>query len=284
MIHRVPHFSIYFGDAQDNINKATDFKSSDQSLLRLEKFEHLSSYGLQELAFLNQTHSTYGMIIEKEIPAFNIEGDFLITNQKNIGIGVMTGDCLPIIFYDQKNNVIGIAHAGWKGSVAGVAQKTIAAMHDAFDTQASDLQIFFGPSARECCYEVQEDFVRNFENDLVRSSRSKPERLSRGKRTFAPLESALHSLEFILSMSKEGEREPHFYSLPNVLYKNILINRDQKFYFDLSALNRLQLIDVGVHEAAINSDYNLCTICNHQFCSYRRTCNDNRQMTIVWLH
>ena len=51
--------------------------------------------------------------------------DALVTSDKSLILGITTADCLPIIFYDPKNQVIGIAHAGWKGLVKGVIQNTV---------------------------------------------------------------------------------------------------------------------------------------------------------------
>jgi polyphenol oxidase len=164
-IHKTSHFTIYFGDATDAIDKKIHCLPSGTPLVEHDIFKPVARHlELQHLALLNQTHSVTGFTVKKEIPAFNYDGDFLMTDQKNIGIGVMGADCLPIIFYDEKHCAAAIAHAGWKGSVAGIAQKTVEQMRKGFETDPRDLQIFLGPCAKVCCYQVSGDFYKNLAN------------------------------------------------------------------------------------------------------------------------
>jgi copper oxidase (laccase) domain-containing protein len=61
--------------------------------------------------------------------------------------------------------VIAIAHAGWKGTVANIAQKTVMAMCNDFGAQIQNIQVFFGPAALVCCYEVQQTFIDRLHYD-----------------------------------------------------------------------------------------------------------------------
>src|SRR5438477_544569 len=82
----------------------------------------------------------------------------IIINVKNLGIGILTADCLPIIFYDPYNNIISIAHAGWRGTMQNIAIKVIETMRNSFKSKPENIEVFFGPSAKDCCYEVGENF------------------------------------------------------------------------------------------------------------------------------
>jgi YfiH family protein len=93
------------------------------------------------------------------------KGDYLITQAPNLSLGVLTADCLPIVFFDQAQQVIAIAHAGWRGSVAGIAQVVVTKLVENFGVNPQSLQIFFGPSARSCCYEVDQAFIANLAED-----------------------------------------------------------------------------------------------------------------------
>ncbi len=158
MIIETPHFKIYFGDSQDAINKPIDCVASGKPLVEHAKFIPIAKQlSVNHLAFLNQTHSNHGATITDIIPAFTIDGDFLINTQPTIGIGVMTADCLPIVIYDSKNHVAAVVHAGWRGTVARIVQKTI----DAMKSQKEDLHVYYGPSANSCCYQVNEEFKNN---------------------------------------------------------------------------------------------------------------------------
>ncbi len=165
MIIKNNFYTIYFGNSKDNISKQIDCVPQNIPLKEHHTFTSIfKELNLQDIAFLNQTHSIDGMVIDQLIPAFDQEGDYLITDKKSIGIGVMTADCLPIIFYDTKNHVAAVAHAGWRGTVAGIATQTINALEKNFKTSMNDLEIYFGPSAKNCCYIVDEQFVKNIKD------------------------------------------------------------------------------------------------------------------------
>lgn len=80
--------------------------------------------------------------------------DGMITNIKNIPLVVLVADCLPILFFDKKQNIIGVAHAGRKGLKLGI----IEAILDKFKTECksnfSDLIVGIGPGIEKKCYEV----------------------------------------------------------------------------------------------------------------------------------
>ena len=52
-------------------------------------------------------------------------GDGVVTKERGLGIGILTADCIPLIFYDPEKKIIGGAHAGWKGTFSGIIQNTI---------------------------------------------------------------------------------------------------------------------------------------------------------------
>ncbi|MCB9492671.1 MAG: peptidoglycan editing factor PgeF [Epsilonproteobacteria bacterium] len=159
-----PHFSIFFGTKQ-NCNAAynsPEFQTQCQNLK--EEFK------LKQVILLKQTHSVQGVVVEKEkkkdkeIILFETEGDFLVTNKPNVGIGIITADCLPIIAWSEEHKALGIAHAGWRGSMQQIGKKMIERMQDRFNIAPQDLNIYFGPSAKSCCYQVQKDFLDYFDS------------------------------------------------------------------------------------------------------------------------
>lgn len=232
MIIKNAFYTIYFGNSKDNISKPIDCVPQEIPLKEHHKFTSIiNNLNLTDLAFLNQTHSIDGMIVEQKVPAFTKDGDYLVSAKKNIGLGIMTADCLPIIFYDSRNHVVAAAHAGWRGTIAGVAVQTVKAMQQSFGTSLQDIQIFFGPSAKKCCYIVDEPFVKNIKDALS-----------------------------VIERKNNGA-----------------------LCFDLPGLSVLQLKKAG-YKNEINTDYNLCTICDHQFFSYRRQGEQaGRQMSIIVL-
>lgn len=93
--------------------------------------------------------------------------DALITAEKNIPLSTYYADCVPIFILDPIAPAIGLAHAGWKGTVLKIGAKTIAKMTEAFGTKAKNCWVAIGPSIGPCCYQVDETVWRNFQNNFL---------------------------------------------------------------------------------------------------------------------
>ncbi len=88
--------------------------------------------------------------------------DALITNDKNCLLTVTVADCLPIYFYDQQKQVVALAHAGWKGVLNNIAQKTALSLINNFSCNPANIKIFIGPHIQKCHFEVQGDVASQF--------------------------------------------------------------------------------------------------------------------------
>lgn len=86
--------------------------------------------------------------------------DGLITRTPGLVLFQRFADCLPVLFFDPVNVVVGIAHAGWRGTVAGVAPATVRAMQTTFGSRPADLWVGVGPGIGPCCYEVGGDVIQ----------------------------------------------------------------------------------------------------------------------------
>ncbi len=82
--------------------------------------------------------------------------DALITNVPDLPLMLFFADCVPVLIFDPVTRAIGVSHAGWKGTVAKIAQKTLLAMQQNFNTKPADCLVGIGPSIGPCCYEVDE--------------------------------------------------------------------------------------------------------------------------------
>lgn len=80
--------------------------------------------------------------------------DCLITNEPNVTLVTYYADCVPLFFLDPENRAIGLAHAGWRGTVAKIGEKTVEAMVREFGSNPKDLIVAIGPSIGPCCFEV----------------------------------------------------------------------------------------------------------------------------------
>jgi polyphenol oxidase len=85
--------------------------------------------------------------------------DALITDEPGLCLMVLAADCVPVLLYDPQHSAIGAAHAGWRGTVAHIAQRTVEAMVDAFGTNPSDLIAGVGPSIGPEDYEVGPEVI-----------------------------------------------------------------------------------------------------------------------------
>ncbi|MEH3036782.1 MAG: peptidoglycan editing factor PgeF [Sphingomonas adhaesiva] len=89
-------------------------------------------------------------------------GDALATDRPGLAIGIITADCAPVLLSDTAAGVVGAAHAGWKGALAGVTDTTIAAM-EALGARRDRIAAAVGPCIARASYEVDDAFRRRFE-------------------------------------------------------------------------------------------------------------------------
>lgn len=112
---------------------------------------------MAQVSFLNQIHSNQ---VCQASPGKQV-GDALVTNQKNIAIAVGAADCYPILFHDEKNNVIGAAHCGWKGTLAKIVTNTITEMRK-LGAEKEYIKAAIGQGISAKNYEVSDEVISYF--------------------------------------------------------------------------------------------------------------------------
>jgi len=95
------------------------------------------------------------------------EGDGLVTATTGVVLCIFTADCVPILLADTQRGVIGALHAGWRGTLAGIAGAGVRAMVRQ-GAHTNDIRALLGPSIGPCCYEVDEELARRFERRFER--------------------------------------------------------------------------------------------------------------------
>lgn len=104
-----------------------------------------------------QVHGTETVrVMAPWAPGSGPRADGMVTNRRGIALGVVTGDCAPVLLADTEAGVIGAAHAGWRGAVAGVLEATMAAMV-ALGAKGGRITAAIGPCIRQHSYEVGAD-------------------------------------------------------------------------------------------------------------------------------
>lgn len=112
--------------------------------------------------------------------------DAVVTRRRGILIGVQVADCVPVLLYDRKKSVIGVVHAGWRGTAAQIVKKTIAVMIKKFKSLQDDIIIALGPCIRGGCYQV--DF--EVKDSVCRATGDGEYCIRKGKKYFIDLGSA----------------------------------------------------------------------------------------------
>lgn len=123
------------------------------------------------LAGLYQVHGNRCVIVDESSDlAARPEVDALATRTPGILLGILTADCVPVLFADTAASVVGAAHAGWKGAIAGVTDATLAAMESLGATR-TNIAAAIGPCIGRASYEVDDAFVERFLADDPASER-----------------------------------------------------------------------------------------------------------------
>lgn len=113
---------------------------------------------INNLAYLKQIHSS----IVNVAKVGQQEGDALVTDKKNLVLAISIADCYPLLFHDPVNNVIGGAHAGWRGTVAKIAKNTILEMQK-LGAKAENIKVAIGQGICQNNFEVGNEVIEQFE-------------------------------------------------------------------------------------------------------------------------
>ncbi|MDE7299493.1 MAG: peptidoglycan editing factor PgeF, partial [Lachnospiraceae bacterium] len=145
------------GDAQENVMENYRLICSGMGIVP------------ERLVFTDQVHGTVirrageadcgkGIVSERDYSG--VDGH--ITNEPDVPLLVFSADCVPIFLYDSRRRAIGAVHAGWKGTVGGIAAEAVRRMAEEFGSRPEDIFAVIGPSAGPDCYEVGEDVADRF--------------------------------------------------------------------------------------------------------------------------
>jgi len=121
-----------------------------------------------KLILMHQTHSNKVVEIKKNNCKKKIIADAMITKMKGFALGVVTADCVPIVLYDTKNEIVGCIHAGWKGAFFGVIKNTISKIKKI--SSNNKIYACVGPCIGKKNYEVDQNFYKKF---MVKSKNNK---------------------------------------------------------------------------------------------------------------
>jgi polyphenol oxidase len=191
-------------------------------------------------------------------------GDALVTDQPGILLSVRTADCVPLLLVDPGRRAIAAVHAGWRGSLNRIAEKTVGEMRRAFHSRPEELLAAIGPSIRACCYEVGQEVVEAFRGRFTRSE---------GYFKEPPLSDAARALRLCDPLSSLSAPPPGHGP-----------NAGTTAHLDLVAVTRDQLQNAGLRSTNIHVA-NFCTACRTDlFFSHRKEGTTGRMLAVVGIH
>lgn len=158
-----------------NMGLGTDDDKSN-ILENRKRFFSIFNINSTEIITLNQIHSDRIIIVSNQDKGRSdsvSSADGLITNDSGIPLCIFTADCVPLFFAELQNKVIGIAHAGWRGTVNGIARNIIEMMKNIFGAEPENILVGIGPGISPCCYEVGDDIFELFSDSCRKITNNK---------------------------------------------------------------------------------------------------------------
>jgi polyphenol oxidase len=119
----------------------------------------------RRLALFNQVHGSEVHIIGTDYDGARLVGDGMVTGTSGLALGIFTADCVPLLMVDAEQRIVGAFHAGWRGTLAGIARVGISRMVEA-GARLDRLNAALGPSIGPCCYEVDTELGARFAASL----------------------------------------------------------------------------------------------------------------------
>ena len=157
-VSRTPYHSLNLGDHVGDNPEAV--------LANRRIFFDQIGLDTPNFAYCRQVHGNRVLLIDASTLQLQLplpEADAMVTVQSSLALGVFTADCVPIFVLDVATPAIGIAHAGWRGTLAKIATQTINSMENHFGSSPSSCLVHLGPSIQKCCYTTSVSLADQFE-------------------------------------------------------------------------------------------------------------------------
>ena len=154
------HIKYYFTTTEDgnlayHVNDIKENVDKNREAVALKM-----DYENKDLVYMNQVHGNNVVIVDKNSPKLIDNCDGIITKEKNLPLMVMVADCIPILFFDEIQGVIAVAHAGRNSTFLKIAQITANKMMNELGCHPNNIKVIMGPSIHTCCYEVSDELVQ----------------------------------------------------------------------------------------------------------------------------
>lgn len=148
---------VVFSTAKDDRSFNRNTEEGVNALNSIKK-----DFNVNEVLYIKQIHSDKVLNYEGQIDFIENEGDAIITNKRNVAIGIFTADCVPVIAINEVDGVIAAIHSGWRGTFNSITNKTLEKMTEVYKVNHKNTKIYIGAHIRKCCYEVSEELKEKF--------------------------------------------------------------------------------------------------------------------------
>ena len=123
-------------------------------------------YNYEDLVYMNQIHSANIIVVDENSPKLVDNCDSIITRSKNLPLMVMVADCIPILMFDDKQEIIAAIHAGRNSTFLEISKKTAEVFIEKFSSNPEDIRVILGASIQKCCYEGSDELSKIVENSF----------------------------------------------------------------------------------------------------------------------
>lgn len=161
----------FFEDKKDILAVMSERKDGSMKLLgngngakNRDKFFIQNKINGEKVFAAEMVHGNGVAIVDEKSPQIIAGTDALVTKGK-LFLAVTVADCVPVYFYDEKNKIVGLAHAGWRGIAGGIIKNTLDKIIQLGGEQGGT-KVTLGPGIRKCHFEIKKDIVDNFKKYL----------------------------------------------------------------------------------------------------------------------
>ena len=147
-----------------NLGRAT---ADDERSVRENKRRLLGALGVSEERVVVPAQVHEGKVAVVTEPGYYPRTDALITDAAHLYLAITIADCIPLFLYDPQLKAVGVVHAGWRGTLIGIARRAVELMQRVMGCRPEGIRAAIGPSIEAACYPVDRDVAQKFDGRFV---------------------------------------------------------------------------------------------------------------------
>lgn len=165
--------SAFLSERKDGSMKLV--KDSDVNQKNRKRFFKEIGIGGEKVVAAEIVHGTKIEMVDEGSPDIILGADGMVTRKKDIFLSVTVADCIPVFFYEKQQEIVGIAHCGWRGIVDGIIGNAVGKIAE-IGGNPENIRVVLGPGIGKCHFEIREDVLDNF-RDHPESVANREERI-----------------------------------------------------------------------------------------------------------